>query len=53
LNLRILNKSNPPQEAAYHRYKMENGNGYIDHFYKEYWEPRLERQAKAGAGGES
>jgi carbonic anhydrase len=36
LKLRILSKSNPPQEAAYHRYKMENGNGYIDHSYKEY-----------------
>jgi hypothetical protein len=55
LKLRILNKSNLPQdaEAAYRSYKKEDGNGYIDRFYKEYWEPRLERQAKAGAGGES
>jgi hypothetical protein len=55
LKLRILNKSNLPQDAeeAYRSYKKGGGNGYIDHFYKEYWEPRLERQAKAGIGGES
>jgi hypothetical protein len=54
LKLRILNKSNLPQdaEAAYRRYKIKNGNGYIDHFYREYWEPRLEQQVKAGIGGE-
>jgi hypothetical protein len=55
LKLRILNKSNLPQDAevAYRRYKSKNGNGYIDHFYKEYWIPRLEQQVKTGIGGES
>jgi hypothetical protein len=54
LKLRILNKSNLPQDAevAYRRYKNRNGNGYVDHFYKEYWVPRLEKQVKAGIGGE-
>jgi hypothetical protein len=54
LKLRILNKSNLPQdaEAAYRRYKIKNGNGYIDNFYKEYWLPRLEQQVKDGIGGE-
>jgi hypothetical protein len=52
LKLRILNKSNLPQDAevAYRRYKNKNGNGYIDHFYKEYWEPRLEQQVKDNLG---
>jgi hypothetical protein len=54
LKLRILNKSNLPQDAevAYHRYKEKNGNGYVDRFYKEYWTPRLERQVKDNLGGE-
>jgi hypothetical protein len=54
LKLRILNKSNLPQDAevAYRRYKNRNGNGYIDHFYKEYWGPRLEKQVKDNLGGE-
>jgi hypothetical protein len=55
LKLRILNKSNLPQdaEAAYRRYKAKNGNGYIDHFYQKYWLPRLEQQVQCGLGGES
>jgi hypothetical protein len=54
MKLRILNKSNLPQDAemAYKLYKKKNGNGYIDHFYKEYWLPRLEQQVKYGIGGE-
>jgi hypothetical protein len=54
LKLRILNKANLSQdaEAAYRRYKNKNGNGYFDRFYKEYWEPRLERQVKNNLGGE-
>jgi hypothetical protein len=55
LKLRILNKSNLPQDAetAYRHYKKKNGNGYCDHFYKEYWEPRLEQQVKDSIGDES
>jgi hypothetical protein len=54
LKLRILNKNNLPQDAeeAYMNYKKRGGNGYIDHFYKEYWEKRLEKQAKNNLGGE-
>jgi hypothetical protein len=54
LKLRILNKSNLPQDAesAYQRYKDKNGNGYVDRFYKEYWVPRLERQVKSNLEGE-
>jgi hypothetical protein len=53
LKLRILNKSNLPQDAemAYRCYKKKNGNGYVDHFYKEYWMPRLEQQVKENLGG--
>jgi hypothetical protein len=55
LKLRILNKSNLPQdaEAAYKSYKKENRNGYIDRFYNEYWVPRLAQQVKDNLGGES
>jgi hypothetical protein len=55
LKLRILNKSNLPQDAevAYRRYKNKGANGYIDYFYKDYWLPRLEQQVNAGIGGES
>ncbi|MDR2150146.1 MAG: hypothetical protein LBO67_04895 [Spirochaetaceae bacterium] len=54
LKLRILNKSNLPQDAetAYKSYKKKNGNGYIDHFYNEYWLPRLEQRVKIGIGSE-
>jgi hypothetical protein len=54
LKLRILNKSNLPQdaEAAYRRYKEKGGNGYTDYFYKEYWVPCLEKQVRDNLGGE-
>jgi hypothetical protein len=55
LKLRILNKNNLPQDAedAYRLYKQRGGNGYIDHFYKKYWEPRLADQVAKAVGEET